>query len=166
MVRRMLERLLTRVGCLVVRAASIADAREITRSRPQLALAVVDLTLPDGNGLVLVTEMRSVLGADAPPVITFSGHERMDPLPRGVVAALKKPARIDEILAAVRSALEPSRRFLGALPRSEPPRPRVDRIRDAIGSSLRGHPRPTEDPDRGARGSSRLTLRLRSRPRF
>lgn len=107
-IRRMLERLLARLGCLVVTVGTAADARAACASS-RFALAIVDLTLPDARGDDLVAELRALLGERAPPFAIFSGNAPPRELPAGVVAYLTKPLGIEELLAAVKSALAPGR---------------------------------------------------------
>lgn len=54
------------------RVASLAEAREIL-GKEKFDLAIIDLVLPDGSGLDIVTEIKAL---DPPvPVIVHSAHE-------------------------------------------------------------------------------------------
>lgn len=75
--------------------------------RTRFALAIVDLTLADGDGVEL--ELRGCLGASAPPFAIFSGHERPDPLPDGVVAVFAKPIGMVELMTGVKIAIAEAR---------------------------------------------------------
>jgi CheY-like chemotaxis protein len=98
------ERDLERWGYEVHSAVSIAAGREVAlRVRPDLAL--VDLNLPDGDGLSLAAELRRSLGDGAPPVLVVSASydeeatgdrpEVVRYLPKGVA-----PERLRRLLAA------------------------------------------------------------------
>jgi DNA-binding NarL/FixJ family response regulator len=90
----------------IVFAASLAEARASLRVQP-IALALVDLGLPDGNGMTLIEEMRS---ADPSlPILVISAWSSRD----AVLSALKAGAtgyvlkeRDDmEVLLSIRSVL-------------------------------------------------------------
>jgi DNA-binding NarL/FixJ family response regulator len=73
--RDVVVRSLHTLGALeVVEAASVAEARARTRAVPPLDLLVVEVALPDGSGVALLTELRSMgwhrgiaLAADGDP---------------------------------------------------------------------------------------------------
>lgn len=89
-------------------AASVAEALEASADPPEFA--VVDLRLPDGNGLDLV---RALIEADpATRVVMLTGWgsipTAMEAVRIGAVHYLTKPAGVAEILAALhRDAEEP-----------------------------------------------------------
>ena len=73
--REVVVRGLHTLGALeVVEAASVAEARARTRAVPPLDLLVVEVALPDGSGVALLTELRALgwhrgiaLAADGDP---------------------------------------------------------------------------------------------------
>jgi len=109
-IRRMVERVLGTLGCVVIGAEDGAEARKICAERPDVQLGIVDITLPDADGQVLVGELRDLLGDKAPPFILFSGRPPDGPAPEGVVAILPKPVGIGELLAVVKRAIPPRSR--------------------------------------------------------
>lgn len=86
-------------------AATIGEAREIlARVRP--ALMILDVRLPDGNGLDLATELRAAGDQDRPAVIVASASvlpvERDAAIERGADAFLAKPFGLGEFVEVVR----------------------------------------------------------------
>ena len=63
---QVLRRVLTRDGYRVVEAGSVAQALELIREdKPQLGL--LDLSLPDGDGMGLATKLRAGRGMSVDP---------------------------------------------------------------------------------------------------
>jgi DNA-binding NtrC family response regulator len=113
--RKLHSAILTRAGYRV------ETARDGVEALAQLAAGTFDLVFTDrqmpnldGEGLVL--EMRST-GCRI-PVVMISGSLRYSPLPPRVAgevsAALPKPIRATEVIAAVFNALHPDSRGLAA----------------------------------------------------
>ena len=109
-----LRRILEREGHEVrVAATGLEGAR---RFREQLAdLAIVDIHMPEMDGLELLVQFRAV--APAMPVIVMSGGVQTGGLDLladarllGACATLAKPFSIDELLGAVARALAPDPR--------------------------------------------------------
>jgi len=98
-------RLLTRRGYEVLVAHTAADARKLA-SEHSPDLLILDIQLPDGDGLALCTEFR--LGTDA-PILFVSGitmtTKRITGLQAGGDYYLTKPYDKDEFLAVVQSLL-------------------------------------------------------------
>ncbi len=100
------ERILRRLGYDVVTAAcgetglSIAQAKDV-------ALVVVDLRLPDMDGLDVVRAIRA--GPDPPPVIVITGFAsaatRHAALRAGAAGYLSKPFSVLALTALVRNIL-------------------------------------------------------------
>lgn len=90
-----------RVRCAGTAAAAIAS---LERDRPDLVL--LDILLPDQDGLVLCAEIRASLDV---PIVVCSGSSRTrDPalaLWLGAEAYLRKPFTRSELLATVEAAL-------------------------------------------------------------
>lgn len=116
---RMLERVLRNLGCTAILANSAASAREMIGTCSGLSLAIVDLTLADGDGVSLIDDLTESLGDEAPPFIIFSGGGRPDRLPACVVAVIPKPMAITDLMAAVKEGILKG----GAMARARESRP-------------------------------------------
>jgi two-component system OmpR family response regulator len=103
-----LRRHLAGSGFEVRVAASAAQAREALRDGG-VDVVLLDLGLPDGNGLALLAELRTRWGG---PVIIVSGQgastERALGLELGADDFVSKPFDLRELLARVRSVLRRS----------------------------------------------------------
>ncbi len=119
--RRFLADNLAADGYAPLEAPTLADARRQIRGG-ELAVAVLDLRLPDGDGLDLLAELRGLGGPDPGldphlPVIVLSGRaseiDRVRGLSRGADDYLAKPFGYSELRARIaallrRSTLRPS----------------------------------------------------------
>ena len=80
-------------------ARTVAESLGVAQSDPP-ALALLDLTLPDGNGLVLVAPLRA---AGCRTVVALTGHDdaetRQRCLDAGCADVLVKPVPVRELLA-------------------------------------------------------------------
>ena len=104
-VRRFLRNVLGGHGHVVVEAASVAEGSEaVRRSRP--AVVLLDLGLPDGDGLAVLRAMRP---DDRTPVIVLSARDKegdkIVALDQGADDYLTKPFGAGELLARIRVAL-------------------------------------------------------------
>jgi CheY-like chemotaxis protein len=100
--REALTLLLESHGYQVTAAANGAEALRTMRTfRPCVAIA--DIIMPTMDGLSFRQEMLKSAEMAAIPVVALTGHEglRRHALTEGVAAALLKPARPDELAAAV-----------------------------------------------------------------
>jgi CheY-like chemotaxis protein len=81
-------------GTVLHEAATIAEAGSVLASHP-VDIVLVDVRLPDGNGLDLATELRAHPGADPVKVVIVSASvlpaERTSALATGADAFLAKP---------------------------------------------------------------------------
>lgn len=103
---QVLRRVLTRDGYTVVVAGSVAEAMERARAqRP--ALALVDLRLPDGDGVDLARMLPQQVGRF--PLILMTAYPlrlRDQPeLARGFAHVLTKPLDLEELRRAIASSL-------------------------------------------------------------
>ncbi|MCW0182122.1 response regulator [Zavarzinia sp.] len=124
-VRRVLRTTIEAQGCRVIEAATGADAlRRMTAERPDLVL--LDLGLPDRDGLELIREWR---GWTAVPILVLSarGDEatKIRALDLGADDYVTKPFAGGELLARLRAALRRNERR-GAPPVFESEGLRID----------------------------------------
>jgi signal transduction histidine kinase len=100
-----LQEILSAEGYAVAVAPSCAAAREAAREGADLAL--VDLRLPDGDGIALASELKSSL-PDV-EVILLTGHATLESaaaaVRAGAAAYLLKPYATPELLATVEQAM-------------------------------------------------------------
>jgi len=105
-VARWIQMVLGEDGHHIDVAPTAADARRLTSSL-EYDLAVVDLDLPDGNGLSVVQAMRGA--GRATPILVLTGHGDDDGVVAGLDAGaddyLVKPVPTTVLRARVRAAL-------------------------------------------------------------
>ena len=104
-IRRFVRAALEEEGCRVEEAASSAEGLDrIAAARP--ALIMLDLGLPDRNGVELIRDLRSW---SAVPVIVLSARsaetEKIEALDAGADDYLTKPFGVGELQARVRAQL-------------------------------------------------------------
>lgn len=104
-IRKMLRIALSSVGYEVAEADSVASGlTQLVRFQPQLV--ILDLGLPDGDGLAYLTEIRSF---SAVPVIVLSvrnsDRDKIAALDAGAQDHVSKPFSVEELLARVRAQL-------------------------------------------------------------
>lgn len=108
LVRRTVERLLTRAGYTVRSAPSAEEALRIATTDPSIALVLSDVMMDDLHGPELVARIRQRV--PSLPVLFMSGETR-EHLPSAGVGALEsfvaKPFEPQALLAAVGRALSP-----------------------------------------------------------
>jgi DNA-binding response OmpR family regulator len=101
---RALGTLLAQHSHVVDHMTSIEDAREAVRAGVH-DVVILDRQLPDGDGLVLLREMRSA--GDTTPVIVLTAHnapiDRVCGLDDGADDYLGKPFLADELMARLRA---------------------------------------------------------------
>jgi DNA-binding NarL/FixJ family response regulator len=88
---------------VVAQAGSLAEARRVTKRRA-VDLGVIDLSLPDGEGVELIEELREANPLFAALVLTASvdQEEYARAVEAGAAGVLHKSADVDEILDATR----------------------------------------------------------------
>lgn len=88
---------------VVAQAGTVAEARQVMQNR-EADLAVVDLSLPDGEGVELIEELREANPLFAALVLTASldRAEHARAVEAGAAGILHKSAEVDEILDAAR----------------------------------------------------------------
>lgn len=131
-IRALLQEILTDEGHSVELAENAAQARMLReRQRPDLVL--LDIWMPDVDGITLLKEWNS--GAQLTmPVIMMSGHGTIDTAVEatkyGAMAFLEKPITLQKLLRAVEQGLakpQPARTGPGEVAASLAPQ-RLDRI--------------------------------------
>ncbi|TQS39802.1 hybrid sensor histidine kinase/response regulator [Cryptosporangium phraense] len=105
--RQVLTLQLTGWGMRCTQAASAAEALRLTATGNRFDLAVLDLQMPDQDGIQLARALRADPStADLPLILLSSIHSRPDAADRSLFAAmLAKPARAAQLHDHVRRAL-------------------------------------------------------------
>src|SRR5258705_8787312 len=115
-IRESLAFALRRDGFEVSEASSLREARSLVGPAD---LVILDLVLPDGNGLEFLRSLRDA--SDVPVIVLTSRDEETDRvvgLEIGADDYVLKPFSPREVVARVRAVL---RRFRGDRPQEEPP---------------------------------------------
>src|SRR5450755_3721752 len=132
---RSLSKALESSGYRVTTAGTGSEARSIiAQVRPDLIL--LDLMLPDADGLVLTTAFKTL--TNAPIIICSARHEQVDRvlgLKLGADDFIAKPFDIDELEARVEAVLRRASRARAAPPEAPTDQIRVD---DLVISQSRG----------------------------
>ncbi len=107
-IRRSLRMILSREGFTLLEATSLADAREAL-GREEMDAVLLDVRLPDGNGLDLLSELRVTPATRELPVIVISGHASLEDAAQAVRSGatdfFQKPLDRDRVLVSVRNAV-------------------------------------------------------------
>ncbi|HSW51001.1 MAG TPA: response regulator, partial [Bryobacteraceae bacterium] len=105
---RSLRLILEREGYAVSVCRSAAECRANPET-PRASLFLLDVRLPDGNGIDLLRELSSARESGAPAVM-ISGHgsisEAVEATRAGAFDFLEKPLSRERVLLAVKNALE------------------------------------------------------------
>ena len=103
--RGALEELLAREGYEVIKASNVRTAQDAMNS--DIDLAMLDVGLPDGDGVSLCRQWRSV-GVETPILFLTAKDEELDVV-RGLDAGgndyVTKPFRMQELLSRIRALL-------------------------------------------------------------
>ena len=107
-VAALLSLVLIREGDQVERVASAAAAHTaLARTQPNLI--VMDITLPDADGVVLCTQLRTDVRTATIPIVVITGYAEPSicaaAYAAGAAVVLIKPFQIDDFRAAVRAQL-------------------------------------------------------------
>jgi len=133
----MLAHSLSALATRVLRAETLASARNIIATRSRNLLAVLlDLRLSDGNGMALVHELRTA-GSDA-AIVVVTAHGSMatsiEAMRAGADDFLVKPFAPDRLMTTMRNAIE--RRRLTRLVRDMAPNTQDGTFEAFIGNDL------------------------------
>jgi two-component system KDP operon response regulator KdpE len=104
-IRALMQSTLSVEGFDVQTAVSLSEARALLAHRPPDAV-VLDLGLPDGDGLSLVRELRQQ--SSTPVIVVSARHQeaqKIELLDAGADDYLTKPFSVAELLARIRVAL-------------------------------------------------------------
>ncbi|MBX2987683.1 MAG: sigma-54-dependent Fis family transcriptional regulator [Bdellovibrionaceae bacterium] len=105
--RTALFRVLDRKGHNVLTANRIEEARTLCQGEVPVDLAIVDLNLPDGDGIEFMTWIRSIYPACE--VIILTGHGSIESAIRatqkGAFHFVTKPFNLDELMSLAEKAL-------------------------------------------------------------
>ena len=89
-------------GCSVLTARSIAETRSVLADAPPIDVVVLDLLLPDGDGLDFIPELRRRTSA---PVLVLTCKRDYADIVEGLTGGaddyMTKPYRIEELLARI-----------------------------------------------------------------
>jgi DNA-binding NtrC family response regulator len=122
-IRELLSEILGDEGHVVFAAENAARAREL-RGREAIDLVLLDIWMPDTDGVTLLKEW-SASGQLGMPVIMMSGHATIDTAVEatrfGALEFLEKPIAMARLLSAVRSGLERGRVMRTLRPAAPPP---------------------------------------------
>ena len=106
--REGLAELFAREGYVVEYAACAAEAREIMRN--SIDLIVLDISLPDGDGIALCREWRTA--GIAQPILFLTAKDEEFDIVRGLDSGgndyVTKPFRLQELLSRIRALLRRS----------------------------------------------------------
>ena len=121
-IRELLSEILSDEGHVVFTAENAAAARA-ARLREELDLVLLDIWMPDTDGVTLLKEWASH-GQLTMPVIMMSGHATIDTAVEatrfGALEFLEKPIAMARLLSAVRGGLERARVMRNLRPLSAP----------------------------------------------
>ena len=90
---------------VVGQAGSLAEARQLLEEvGPVIDVAIVDLNLPDGNGVELVSELQTVCRQGSVLILaaTLDNRQHAWAVEAGAAGVLRKSASIAQIITAVR----------------------------------------------------------------
>ncbi|HEX4020465.1 MAG TPA: sigma-54 dependent transcriptional regulator [Acidobacteriaceae bacterium] len=111
-IRTTLQAILSDEGYAVATASTAGEALELVRDATYDAV-LLDIWLPDRDGLEALEDIRKVDPASGPEVIIISGHGTIETAVRatklGAFDFLEKPLSLERILIVVKNAMEARR---------------------------------------------------------
>ncbi len=103
-VRRVGAAMLGLANFVVLEAPDADSARRLLAAEPNLACAVVDLVMPDADGLALIDELRAL--RPGLKIVICSGAVNRIPTGRDDLVVLEKPFRYAQLIEAVWRCIE------------------------------------------------------------
>jgi two-component system nitrogen regulation response regulator NtrX len=111
-IREALEGILRDEGYLVTTSATATEALELVRDA-DYDVVLLDIWLPDKDGLETLGEIRRTENANTPEVVIISGHGTIESAVRatklGAYDFLEKPLSLDRTLIVVKNAMQARR---------------------------------------------------------
>jgi two-component system nitrogen regulation response regulator NtrX len=111
-IRELVQEILTEEGYAVDVAANATEARAACKRQP-LDLVLLDIWMPDTDGISLLREWQSSQAVTA-PIVMMSGHGTVETAVEatrlGAVDYVEKPLSLAKLLRTVQSALDEGRR--------------------------------------------------------
>ena len=111
-IRNSLEEILNEEGYSVAAAASAGDAMVMIQDAPY-DVVLLDIWLPDRDGLDVLDDLRKMPSESRPEVIIISGHGTIESAVRatklGAYDFLEKPLSLDRTLIVLKNAVEARR---------------------------------------------------------
>jgi two-component system nitrogen regulation response regulator NtrX len=111
-IREALEGILREEGYLVTTSATATEALELVRDA-DYDVVLLDIWLPDKDGLETLGEIRRGENANVPEVVIISGHGTIESAVRatklGAYDFLEKPLSLDRTLIVVKNAMQARR---------------------------------------------------------
>ena len=108
-IRESLESILREEGYIVTTSATGAEALELIRDAAY-DVVLLDIWLPDRDGLEMLGEIRDIGAATAPEVVIISGHGTIEAAVRatklGAYDFLEKPLSLDRTLIVLKNAMK------------------------------------------------------------
>jgi two-component system nitrogen regulation response regulator NtrX len=107
-IRESLESILREEGYIVTTSATGTEALELVRDAAY-DVVLLDIWLPDRDGLDMLGEIRGMDGVNAPEVVIISGHGTIEAAVRatklGAYDFLEKPLSLDRTLIVLKNAM-------------------------------------------------------------
>jgi two-component system, NtrC family, nitrogen regulation response regulator NtrX len=111
-IRGSLEEILREEGYAVATASTAAEALVLARD-PVYDVLLLDIWLPDRDGIEVLSDLRSLDAATRPEVIVISGHATIETAVKatklGAFDFLEKPLMLERTLIVVKNAMEARR---------------------------------------------------------
>lgn len=108
-IRASLESILREEGYSVATSGTATEAMELLRDA-EYDIVLLDIWLPDGDGLNMLGELRAMKMSNAPEVVMISGHGTIESAVRatklGAYDFLEKPLSLDRTLMVLKNAAQ------------------------------------------------------------
>ncbi len=99
----LLRLLLEQEGYHIISAATAGEGIAILRTRPEVILILLDLTLPDMKSDEFLSAVKTERILENTPIMFFSAVPRLKQmkLPQGVVGVIQKPFKIPDFIKTI-----------------------------------------------------------------